>query len=87
MTLDAFLKLMASKLGAYSAIDEVKAAFAVFDKEATGTVSADELRHVLRDLGDMRVPAEQVDEIMALAQVRDGRVNYRDFIAKLMSDA
>jgi len=56
------------------------AAFRVFDKENTGSVSVKDLKHVLTSVGDKMTDTE-FDEIMKGALVdRDGQIQYESFV-------
>ena len=63
---------------------DVRKAFAVFDKDSTGSISAAELRHVLHNLG---VDEDEMEEMMKEAD-KDGNglINYNEFVAVLFSD-
>jgi len=64
---------------------DLRAAFRVFDKDGSGSLSADELRGVLTTMGEKMSDAE-VDEMLAEADVDgDGQINYAEFAAKLLS--
>ena len=43
---------------------EIRQAFEVFDKDGSGTISAEELKHVMRAIGE-NVTAEDVDEMIS----------------------
>ena len=45
---------------------ETRAAFAVFDKDGSGTISADELRQVMKSLGE-DLTDKEIDEMLAEA--------------------
>jgi calmodulin len=54
---------------------ELREAFAVFDQDKSGTISADELRRVLRSIGD-DVSDADVDEMLRMADVNgDGSID------------
>ena len=56
---------------------ELMNAFKVFDKDGSGTISSDELRNVLKSLGEDLTDAE-VDEMIKLADVNgDGTIDCR----------
>ena len=68
-----------------SDLEEVREMFSVFDKDGDGFISAAELRHVLKNHGEM-VTDEEVDEMMREADVDgDGQVNYDEFVAMMTS--
>jgi hypothetical protein len=47
-----FLTMMARKMQDTDSEEEIKEAFKVFDKDGTGYISAEELRHVMTNLGE-----------------------------------
>ncbi|KAL4869489.1 hypothetical protein BDV12DRAFT_167821 [Aspergillus spectabilis] len=83
---DEFLIMMSRKVKDSDPEAELREAFAVFDKDKSGSISADELRQVLRSIGD-DVSDNDVDEMLRLADVNgDGSIDYEEFV-KLMSQA
>lgn len=63
--------------------DEMRTAFRVFDKDGSGTVSREELRAILRAVGERRSEAE-LEAMLAAADVDgDGTIDYSEF-RKLM---
>lgn len=65
-----FLNLMAQKVQVGDAEEELKNAFKVFDRDGSGTISAEELRHVLTSLGENMTAAE-IEEMIQMAD-KDG---------------
>lgn len=61
---------MAQKVQVGDAEEELKNAFKVFDRDGSGTISAEELRHVLTSLGENMTAAE-IDEMIQMAD-KDG---------------
>ena len=61
-----FLKLMSISVKPADSTKEARAAFKVFDRDNSGTISAEELRHVMRSLGESLTHRE-VDEMIAMA--------------------
>lgn len=58
---------------------ETRAAFAVFDKDGSGTISADELRQVMKSLGEDLTDRE-IDEMIAEADKdRNGTIDCEFF--------
>ncbi|KIW12862.1 hypothetical protein PV08_08049 [Exophiala spinifera] len=60
---DEFLKMMSTTVKATHFADETRAAFNVFDKDGSGTISADELRQVMKSIGENLTDAE-IDEMI-----------------------
>uniref|UniRef100_A0AC35U0R7 EF-hand domain-containing protein n=1 Tax=Rhabditophanes sp. KR3021 TaxID=114890 RepID=A0AC35U0R7_9BILA len=56
----------------------------VFDKDETGKIFKNELRHVLLALGE-RLTADEADELLKEAADTDGLVNYEAFIKKVVA--
>lgn len=84
---DEFLQMMARKMRDTDTTEELKEAFKVFDKDGNGFISASELRHVMKSLGE-RLTDEEVDEMIKEADLDgDGQVNYegRVEIKKILS--
>merc|ERR1712176_1143147 len=81
-----FLQLMARKLKDVDSEEDVKEAFRVFDKDNNGLVSAQELRHVLTNLGE-KLTEDEVDTMLKEADVdSDGMIKYEEFTKVLMAN-
>merc|ERR1712199_97200 len=60
-------------------------AFRVFDKDSNGYISAEELRHVMTNLGE-KLTEDEVDEMIREADIDgDGQVNYEEFVKMMMA--
>lgn len=82
---DSFCDLMVQKQGTTDSETEVIEAFRVFDKEGNGTISANELKHVLTTLGEKLTDSE-VDEVIKEADVDgNGHINYSNYVKMMMS--
>jgi len=69
-----------SRMGHVNTREEVVEAFRVFDKQGSGTVTANELREALGELGDFMDPNE-IEELIYEADFNgDGRIRYEDFV-------
>ena len=62
--------MMSTKASHTNAEDELRKAFEVFDKDGSGTIDSDELRQVLRTMGENLTEAE-IEELIQQAD-RDG---------------
>ncbi|EAN33001.1 EF hand family protein [Theileria parva strain Muguga] len=80
-----FLTLMARKMKECDTEEELIQAFKVFDRDGNGFISAQELRHVMTNLGE-RLTDEEVDEMLREADVDgDGKINYEEFVKLMVS--
>jgi len=68
--------MMVGQLKDADSEEELRDAFRVFDKDGNGYISAAELRHVMKNLGE-KLTDEEVDEMIREADIDgDGQVNY-----------
>ena len=68
--------MMGRKLNGTDSEQEIKDAFRVFDKDGDGSITADELRYIMRNIGE-DITDEEIDEMIREADVDgDGQVNY-----------
>jgi calmodulin len=63
--------------------DQIREAFKIFDKDNSGFISAEELKHVMLNLGE-KLSQEEVDEMLKQANVKGDKINYGEF-AKVMT--
>ncbi|MCJ1479366.1 hypothetical protein MMC13_008051 [Lambiella insularis] len=60
--------------------EELQRAFQVFDQDNNGTISADELRNVLKSLGEAHTD-EEINDMMHEADLdRNGSIDYKEFV-------
>ncbi|CAF4052927.1 unnamed protein product, partial [Adineta steineri] len=73
-----FLTMMARKMKDTDSEEEIREAFRVFDKDGTGFLSADELRHVMTNLGE-KLTDEEIDEFIREANIdEEGKPAQKD---------
>ncbi|KAF8859290.1 BC4, calmodulin [Acephala macrosclerotiorum] len=83
MDFPEFLSMMARKSKSLDTESELKAAFAVFDKDNDGVISAAELRDVMASIGENLTDAE-VDEVMKeVDQDGNGSIDFEEFLQVL----
>ena len=87
MDFSEFLTMMANHImDEMDTKEEICAAFKEFDKTGKGYVDVEDLRNVLTSLGDS-LTADEVEEMIKTADIENsGRINYEDFVTKMMSD-
>lgn len=84
-SLDDFLGIVKRKARVEPNYDDVLRAFKVFDREQTGRVSVEELRHILTTLGE-RITDAEFDEVVRAANLDpNGTIQYNDFVQLLKS--
>jgi len=80
---DEFLKMMSTTVKAQDFAHETRAAFDVFDRDGSGTISADELRQVMKSLGE-NLTDQEIDEMIREADKdRNGTIDYEEFVQLL----
>ncbi|XP_075591055.1 uncharacterized protein LOC142597941 [Dermatophagoides farinae] len=80
-----FLQLMVRKMKETDTEEELIEAFQVFDREGNGYISAQELRHVMTQLGERLTP-EEADLMIAEADInQDGLINYEEFVKMMLA--
>merc|ERR1712021_135091 len=73
-----FLKMMSKMMKDKDPGNELREAFGVLDEEGTGMVDVEELKHLLVDL--LEESEKEVKAMIKDVGVRDGQINYEDFI-------
>ncbi|KAK5089441.1 Mitochondrial group I intron splicing factor ccm1 [Exophiala xenobiotica] len=82
--LNEFMAMMATSLQPQDTAEETRAAFNVFDKDGSGTISASELRDVMKSLGENLTDAEIDEMIREADKDNNGTIDYEEF-ANLLS--
>lgn len=79
-----FLTMMARKMMAEYE-EEIMEAFMVFDKDGNGFISAAEVRHIMRHLGENKISGAVWDEMMLEAEFGgDPQINYEEYLKIMM---
>jgi calmodulin len=80
-----FLDLFARKMKDPDTEEDLIEAFKIFDKDGSGSISAQELRHVMTTLGE-KLTEEEADEMIREADTNgDGYIDYVEFVKIMMS--
>jgi calmodulin len=74
-----FIELMAPRMFE-SNEDDMLEAFKTFDRNGDGFISAEELRSVMKSMGQQLSAKEVEDMVKAADQNGDGRVDYHEFV-------
>jgi calmodulin len=70
---------MAHKMGDTNPDKTLRHAFRVFDNDGSGTMSADELKDVMREMGE-QIDESDMDSLMRCMDVNgDGQIDYEEF--------
>uniref|UniRef100_A0A0E0LQP3 EF-hand domain-containing protein n=1 Tax=Oryza punctata TaxID=4537 RepID=A0A0E0LQP3_ORYPU len=80
-----FLDLMRAHLRPEPFDRPLRDAFRVLDKDASGTVSVADLRHVLTSIGEKLEPHEFDEWIREVDVAPDGTIRYDDFIRRIVA--
>jgi len=79
-----FLEMMTKHMKEADCDQELREAFKVFDTDGNGKISSDELKQVMRNLGE-KLTDEEINEMIREADDDgDGEVDYEEFV-KMMS--
>lgn len=71
-----FLQMMSNQQRRSLNEDALKDAFRIFDKDDDGLISVEELRKIMKNLGD-KMTDEELDEMLRVADTKnDGLINY-----------
>ena len=74
-----FLAMMARKLNSGQVEVEIVETFKVFDRNSDGFITAEELKHILSNLGEKLTDEELKDMIREADLDGDGRVSLEEF--------
>jgi calmodulin len=80
-----FLGLMARKMRDTDTDEELIEAFKVFDRDCNGQITAQELKHVMTNLGE-KIEDAEVEEMIKEADLDgDGYINYEEFVRMIIN--
>lgn len=85
ITFEEFFKRMTAKLSLQDTADDILNIFELFDNDATGTVSFENLQNIARVIGAKEGPAEIQEMLTALDTDGDGELDPVDFYTCLIS--
>ncbi|KAL7313242.1 hypothetical protein PS15m_007010 [Mucor circinelloides] len=75
-----FLTIMSRMKGTDETENDLVEAFKVFDKDQDGSITQDELRSVMANLGQ-KLTSQELDEMIKEADTDgDGKINYKEFV-------
>ncbi|VDO07308.1 unnamed protein product [Rodentolepis nana] len=80
-----FLTLMAKNMKEDDEEEEIRTAFEIFDKDGNGSISADELRHVMKSLDGNLTETEIASIIKEADSDGDGQISFEEFYAAMSS--
>jgi calmodulin len=78
-----FLAMMSIQLPASDFEHEMRMAFQVFDRDGNGTISSDELRLVMSQLGENLTDREIEEMVQEADKNGDGSIDYDEFVQLL----
>lgn len=82
---DEFFKRMTAKLSQEDKADDIMNIFELFDSDATGTISFDNLQNIARIIGAKETPKEIQEMLSTLDTDGDGELDPIDFYTCLIS--
>lgn len=80
-----FCKLMQKQQSAPDQEEALREAFRMFDRDGNGYISANELKHVMCNLGEKLTESEVEDMIKEADVDADGMVNYEEFVGMMLA--
>ena len=81
---DEFLDIVGPRINEIDNEDELREAFAVFDRDGQGFIRAAELRHMMTNLGE-KLSDQEVDDMIREAGIdNDGQFRYQDFVDRMI---
>jgi len=82
---EEFVQLMNRRARDTDTEEEIIQAFRVFDKDGNGTISSNELRHIMSTLGE-KLSDDEIEQMIQEADIDgDGYINYEEFVRLMMA--
>lgn len=86
ISLSEFELMMSRKMDNNDDDEVIREAFKVFDKDKNGTISADELRHVIKNVGENISDCEVTEMIQEADFDGDGEINPDEFVKMMLQN-
>jgi len=80
-----FCTMMAERMSGLQ-VDSLTSAFECFDTHSNGTISHDQMRKLLLEMGPCKFTDKEVRELIKLGDVGDGQVDYAKLANSLTSE-
>lgn len=87
ITQDDYINILAEIEWKPDNSEEVRAAFSAFDKSENGTLSLDEMKHVLSRIGDSLTPEESANFVGMIDNYGDGFARIEDLIQLMVPES
>ena len=85
ITYNDFVDMVGDRMNEVENEDEIREAFAVFDRDGQGFIRAAELRHMMTNLGE-KLSDQEVDDMIREAGIdNDGQFRYQEFVDRMIS--
>ena len=85
ITYNDFVDMVGDRMNEVENEDEIREAFAVFDRDGQGFIRAAELRHMMTNLGEKLSDQEVGDMIREAGIDNDGQFRYQEFVDRMIS--
>lgn len=80
ISLEEFMSVNTMEKDSSQCIEDLRNAFTLYDRDNNGLISAEELHHVLRSMGEKATLADCKSMIRAVDKNGDGAVNFEEFV-------
>ncbi|XXG54210.1 hypothetical protein AAC387_Pa03g2154 [Persea americana] len=80
ISLEEFMSVNTTETDSNKCLEDLRNAFTLYDRDKNGLISAEELHHVLRSMGDKASLADCKSMIKGIDRNGDGAVNFEEFV-------